>query len=85
MRACVRIRCLGAFVILRRHEEKILAQDRDTIREFNTLLGDYEPEWYFWECIELGRKLILAGFVSMLTGTRCTKQTACSLAPGFPR
>lgn len=35
---------LGAYLIMRKHREKILAQDRDTIREFNSLLGDYEPE-----------------------------------------
>lgn len=35
---------LGTFLILRKHKEKILAQDMDTLREFNALLGDYEPE-----------------------------------------
>lgn len=54
---------VGAFLILRRHEEKILAQDRDTLREFQTLVGDYEPQYYYWECVELGRKLALAGFI----------------------
>eukprot|EP01043_Picozoa_sp_COSAG02_P022872 COSAG02_NODE_1203_length_13900_cov_11.040287_7_plen_880_part_00 len=56
---------VGAFLLMRRHEEKILAGDVDTLREFNVLVGDYEPQFYYWECIELARKLILAGFVSI--------------------
>jgi hypothetical protein len=54
---------LGAYLMMRKHKAMILARDRDTIREFNSLLGDYEPEYYYWECVELARKLILAGFV----------------------
>lgn len=87
----------GAYLKLKQNEAKILARDRDTLREFNALVGDYEPEYYYWviaspfirfcsirncrpgfelifffcrlcswqECIELGRKLVLAGFVRM--------------------
>ena len=39
---------LGSYLILRKHEEKILAKDSDTLREFNALLGDYEPECVLW-------------------------------------
>ena len=58
---------VGAFLLMRKSEEKILAEDLDTLRQFNVLVGDYEPQYYYWECIELGRKLILAGFVSSAT------------------
>jgi ABC-type sugar transport system permease subunit len=57
---------VGAFLLMRKSEEKILAEDLDTLRQFNVLVGDYEPQYHYWECIELGRKLILAGFVSIL-------------------
>lgn len=70
---------VGAFLLLRRHEERILDGDVDTLREFNVLVGDYEPEFYYWECIELARKLILAGFVRFPTlAWMCIYLLACS-------
>jgi len=48
---------------MRNYREKIIAEDGDTLRQFNALMGDYEPISYYWESIELSRKLILAGFI----------------------
>ena len=54
---------LGAFLWMRSYREKIISEDGDTLRQFNALMGDYEPTSYYWESIELSRKLILAGFI----------------------
>ena len=56
-RVCPAVRraCLspGSFMLLKRHEEKILAHNRDTLKEFDALVGDYEPEYYYWVTIAL--------------------------------
>ena len=49
---------VAVLVILRKHEDKILAQDPDTIREFNAILGDYEPEYLPREnCCKISRRI----------------------------
>ena len=33
---------------------------------YSFLVQDYKPEYYFWDCIEMMRKVVLAGFLSIL-------------------
>merc|ERR1712166_554493 len=75
---------VGSFMLLKRHEEKILAHNRDTLKEFDALVGDYEPEYYYWECVEMGRKLMLAGFIMFVEpGTPIQVAVAMAVTFGF--
>merc|ERR1711990_731315 len=44
--------------------------DRLRLEDFNKryefLVDDYKEEYYYWDCVEMGRKVILAGILSIL-------------------
>eukprot|EP01047_Picozoa_sp_COSAG01_P076750 COSAG01_NODE_13584_length_1564_cov_1.036860_2_plen_151_part_00 len=44
-----------------RVRELIEAQDRETLDRFAFAIGDYKPEYWYWEVVELARKLVLSG------------------------
>jgi hypothetical protein len=54
---------VGAYLLMHKHKAAILAEDEDVLHEFDGLLGDFKPTFYYWEVIELLRKLILAGLI----------------------
>ena len=41
-------------------------EDEDTMKEFDFILGDYKTTHWYWEVIELFRKLVLAGLISLI-------------------
>ena len=49
---------ISAFVILYRNREKILAGDKATLKQFDMLIDDYNLDCYYWEIVELVRKLL---------------------------
>jgi hypothetical protein len=48
-----------------RVKDKILAEDTNTLKQFHFVLGDYKTEYWYWEVVELGRKLILSGLIGL--------------------
>ena len=46
-------------------KEKILAEDPDTLQKFQFALGDYKTTHWYWEIVELSRKLMLTGLISL--------------------
>ena len=48
-----------------RVKDKILAGDPATMQHYNFAIGDYKTEYWYWEVVELGRKLILSGLIGL--------------------
>ena len=51
------------FWLLWKHREKLHAGDLETTREFSSLVGNYAPRCYYWEVVEMTRKLTMTGFI----------------------
>jgi len=45
----------------------ILAEDPDTLSEFGFCVDDYKTTHWYWEVVELARKLILTGIISLFS------------------
>jgi hypothetical protein len=45
---------------------KILAEDEEVTTAFNALIGDYKPQYWYWEIVEISRKLLLSGILSLV-------------------
>ena len=73
---------ISAFVILYRNREKILAGDKATLKQFDMLIDDYNLDCYYWEIVELVRKLLLAG-VLMFIGRGSPLQGAGGICIAF--
>ena len=56
------------FFAMYRNRQKILEEDEDTIQVYDFVLGDYNKEHWYWEVVELGRKLILGGLIGLVCG-----------------
>ena len=54
------------FYLMFRARARIVAGDEDTVGMFNFLIADYKTDFWYWEVVELGRKLILSGLISLL-------------------
>ena len=50
---------------MHKQRDQILAEDPDTLAKFEFAIGDYKMSHYYWEVVELGRKLIMTGFISI--------------------
>jgi len=48
-----------------KEKDDILNEDDDTLQKFGFALGDYNTRHWYWEVVELSRKLILTGFISV--------------------
>jgi hypothetical protein len=46
--------------------ELIKKGDEDTLKTWDFALGDYDADHWYWECVELGRKMIMTGVVDLL-------------------
>jgi hypothetical protein len=46
--------------------DRIMDDDHDTLRQFEFVIGDYKKEYYYWEVVELSRKLMLSGFLGFV-------------------
>jgi hypothetical protein len=53
------------FYTMWKEKEDIHEQDRETLQKFNFCLGDYDREHWYWEVVELGRKLMLSGVIGL--------------------
>jgi hypothetical protein len=75
------------FALLRSKAELIQADDADTKERFGFLIDDYVPSCYYWEPIDLSRKLILtsvlmffrAGTVAQLMLAQVVSVLYCAL------
>ena len=56
--------------------------DHDTLSKFDFVLGDYDREHWYWEVVELSRKLILAGLIG-LAGRGSVFQTVVATLISF--
>jgi hypothetical protein len=54
------------FCLMFRVRTDIISGDEDATGMFNFLIGDYEPKYWFWEVVELFRKLLLSGILSLV-------------------
>jgi hypothetical protein len=57
---------VGLFAMMFRVRKELLAGDEDVTSMFSFLIGDYKPEFWFWEVVELSRKLLLSGILSLV-------------------
>jgi len=55
----------GLLFMMWKERELIQAGDPDTVQKFDFVLGDYKASHWYWECVELFRKLILSGLISV--------------------
>jgi len=75
---------LGAFYLMWRDRIKILAEQEDVMLEFDSLLGDYKVKCYYWEIVQMCRKLTLAGFIMFVEqGSSFQTATALCITSGF--
>ena len=54
------------FCLMFRVRTNILSGDEDATGMFNFLIGDFKPKYWFWEVVELFRKLLLSGILSLV-------------------
>ena len=54
------------YYTMRRVRSEILAGDKDTLQKFDFVLADYDTAHWYWEIVELVRKLILAGLIGLV-------------------
>jgi len=55
----------GLLFMMWKERELIKSGDPDTEQKFEFVLGDYQSRHWYWECVELFRKLILSGLISV--------------------
>lgn len=48
-----------------RSKSLILSEDPDTLQKFDFVLSDYRTDTWYWEVVELGRKLVLSGLIGL--------------------
>jgi hypothetical protein len=70
------------FVMLHRNYNLIKARDPETLQMFAFLLEDYKTDHYYWEAIELARKLFLSGLIAMFR-RGSTAQTVLATVVAF--
>jgi hypothetical protein len=73
------------FVAMHRVREKILDDDEDTVKVYDFVLGDYNKEHWYWEVVELGRKLILAGLIGLVRPLRHPNHPSKAVLPDTGR
>jgi len=73
---------LALAYFLHKEKDAIKAGDQDAQRMFGFVIGDYNPEHYGWEVIELARKLILSGLLG-LVGRGTILQSVCGCFISF--
>jgi hypothetical protein len=56
----------GLFALMFRVRKELRAGDEAATGMFNFLIGDYKPEFWYWEVVELLRKLMLSGILSLV-------------------
>jgi hypothetical protein len=58
---------LPAFLFFSMYRVRVLIadDDEDTLAKFDFVLGDYKKTHWYWEVVELSRKLILSGLIGL--------------------
>ena len=56
----------GLFALMFRVRDELLTGGEDATGMFSFLVGDYKPEFWFWEVVELSHKLLLSGILSLV-------------------
>ena len=65
------------------NRQSIMEEDEDTIQAYDFVLGDYNKEHWYWEVVELGRKLILGGLIGLVCGRPVAVTTAAFTEASF--
>jgi hypothetical protein len=52
--------------VMNRERQHILDDDEDTLQKYAFVLGDYKKEYWYWEVVELARKLVLSGLMALV-------------------
>merc|ERR1711871_1312371 len=55
----------GLLYAMWREKTDIMNEDEDTLQKFSFVLGDYDTQHWYWEVVELSRKLIMSGLLSL--------------------
>jgi hypothetical protein len=56
----------GLWLAMYKVRMAIASQDEEIIEKFGFVLEDYKTEYWYWEVVELSRKLILSGLISLV-------------------
>lgn len=67
---------------LRKDQTLIHEEDVDTLKFWDFAIGDYDVNHWYWECVELSRKMILSGMLGLL-GRGSIKQVAVGVVVSF--
>jgi hypothetical protein len=54
------------FGLMYRSRDLIAAKDKETLQTFDFMIGDFKQSHWYWEIVELGRKLILSGLIGLI-------------------
>jgi len=70
------------FVAMYRARNKIKAGDEDTLKFWDFALGDYNLDHWYWEVVELIRKMVMTGLIGLL-GRGSIFQVFCATVISF--
>jgi len=70
------------FYSMWRERTLIQEEDRDTLQKFDFALGDYKLSHWYWEVVELARKLALSGLIGLFQ-RGSVLQTVCATVISF--
>lgn len=69
---------------LTNHRKLIAQGDPDSLKLFSFIIGDYKPEHWYWELIELFRRLLLCGLLGLLArGSVAQSVIGCVISVAF--
>jgi hypothetical protein len=72
------------FYMMSQVKELIQVEDQEVMREFGFVINDYKLSHWYWEVVELSRKLILSGVIGMFRRGSITQIVAAtSISFGF--
>eukprot|EP01047_Picozoa_sp_COSAG01_P019293 COSAG01_NODE_1068_length_11878_cov_45.012395_4_plen_1116_part_00 len=69
-------------VLMLRYREAIVTQDENVLRMFQFVVADYKLEYWYWEVVELARKLLLSGLIAVM-GRGSVAQSALAAMISF--
>ena len=73
----------GLLYYMWKEKDDIKKQDADTLQKFSFVLGDYDAEHWYWEVVELSRKLILTGIIGLFQRGSIAQVVAATMLSFF--
>ena len=62
---------------------KIHEKDEETLKLYGFIIGEYRDAMWYWEMVELGRKLVLAGLIGLLGRGQVSQTVGASFVAFF--